>query len=91
MQRYERKRSVMTREEVLEKVNEVFRDVFDNESIVVNDSTTANDIEDWDSLNHITLISSIASEFGINFAMKDIVGFQNVGDMINCIMEKICK
>ena len=81
----------MSREEVLKKVNEVFRDVFDDESITVNDNTTANDIADWDSLNHITLISSIADEFGVNFAMKDIVGFQNVGDMINCIMDKICK
>ena len=61
----------MSREEILSKVNDVFHDVFDDDSIVVTESTTADDVEDWDSLMHITLISEIESAFGMKFQMKD--------------------
>ena len=77
----------MSRAEILEKVNEIFRDVFDDESIEIVESTTADDIEDWDSLTHITLISEIESEFGFKFAMKDVIGMKNVGEMVDIIME----
>mgnify|MGYP003295872580 CR=1 FL=1 len=53
----------MTREEILAKVNDIFHDVFDDDSIVVVECTTSEDVEDWDSLMHITLISEIESEF----------------------------
>ena len=79
----------MSREEVLEKVNTVFRDVFDDEGLVITDNTTANDIADWDSLTHITLISAIEDEFDIKFEMSDIVKFKNVGDMVDAICDKI--
>lgn len=81
----------MNREEILKKVNEIFKEIFDNEDLVITDSTTANDIDEWDSLTHITLISTVAEEFGINFDMADVVKFQNVGDMVDSIMEKLCK
>ncbi len=73
--------------EIFEKLNEIFRDVFDDDSITVTDSTSAADIEDWDSLTHITLISEVEEEFGIKFAMKDVIGMQNVGEMVDIIME----
>ena len=76
----------MSREEVLEKVNEIFHDVFDDDSIVVVEDTTAEDVEDWDSLMHITLISEIESEFGFKFQMKDVVGMKNVGEMLDIIL-----
>jgi acyl carrier protein len=57
----------MERNEIMEKVTSVFRDVFDNEELVITDSTTAADIEDWDSLTHITLISAIEDELGYKF------------------------
>ncbi len=75
----------MTRAEILEKVNEIFHDVFDDESIEVVEGTTADDIEDWDSLTHITLISEIESEFGFKFAMKDVLGMKDVGEMLDII------
>ena len=59
----------MSREDILEKVNEIFREVFEDDDIVVTEATTANDIEDWDSLMHITLISEIESAFGFRFAI----------------------
>lgn len=79
----------MSREEVLEKVNEVLKDVLDLEDLVIDDETTANDVDEWDSLNHISIISAIEDEFGISFNMTEVVNFQNVGDMVDKIMEKI--
>lgn len=75
----------MSREEILEKVNEIFHDVFEDDSIVVTEETTADDVEDWDSLMHITLISEVESAFGFKFQMKDVVGMKNVGEMIDII------
>ncbi len=79
----------MSREEILSKVNDVFHDVFDDDSIVVTESTTAEDVEDWDSLMHITLISEIESAFGMKFQMKDVVGMQNVGEMLDIIEKAV--
>ena len=79
----------MERKEVVSRVLKVFRDVFDDDSIVINDETTSKDIEGWESLTHISLISSIEDEFSIKFNTKEVINMQNVGDMIDCIMEKI--
>lgn len=77
----------MTRVEVFERLNAVFRDVFDDDSIIVNDDTTANDIEEWDSLIHITLVSEIEDEFGVRFKMKEVTKMKNVGEMADKILE----
>ena len=79
----------MNRTEILEKLNEVFHDVFDNNDIVVTEQTNANDIEEWDSLIHITLISAVEDEFDVSFDMKTVVSMKNVGDMIDAIEEPI--
>ncbi|WP_022768131.1 MULTISPECIES: acyl carrier protein [unclassified Butyrivibrio] len=79
----------MTREEVFEKMNEVFRDVFDDEDITVTDETTADDIEDWDSLEHINLVNAMEEEFGVKFTMGEIVALKNVGEMADLIMGKL--
>lgn len=77
----------MTRSEILEKATAIFRDVFDDESIVLTEETTAADIEDWDSLMHITLINEIEEAFGYKFGMKEVLGMKNVGEMCD-ILEK---
>lgn len=79
----------MTREEVLEKVMDIIRDVFDDEEIEVTDNTVASDVEGWDSLMHITLIGTIEDEFDIKFAMKDIVGLKNVGQLVDVIVDQV--
>ena len=79
----------MTREAVFETLNEVFRDVFDDESIVVNDATTSDDIEDWDSLEHINLIAAVEQEFGMKFNMGQVVTMKNVGEMVDIILSQI--
>ena len=71
----------MTGNEIFARLNEVFRDVFDDDSIVVKPATTADDIEDWDSLEHITLISAVEKEFGMKFKMGEISSMKNVGEM----------
>ena len=70
--------------EIYERLNRVFADVFD-EDVTVDASTTADDIEDWDSLTHITLISAIEEEFGMKFSMKEVVGMNNVGELAEIV------
>ena len=79
----------MTREAIYEKLNEVFQDVFDDESIIVNAETTADDIEDWDSLEHINLVSAVEKTFGVKFTMAQVVGMKNVGEMVEIILATI--
>lgn len=79
----------MTREEVYAILNEVFQDVFDDESIEVNDETTSDDIEDWDSLEHINLIAAVEQEFGMKFNMGQVVTMKNVGEMVDIILSQI--
>lgn len=78
----------MNKEEIFEKLNEVFRDVFDDDSIVVTETTTADDIEEWDSLEHINLIAAVEQEFGIKFNMGQVVSMKNVGEMAEIIMDQ---
>lgn len=75
------------REEIYDQLVEIFREVFDDDSIELNDNTCADDIDEWDSLMHITLIGTIEAEFGIKFPMKDVVGMKNVGDLVDRIAE----
>ena len=79
----------MSREEIFKKLNEDFCYVFDDPYIRVNDSTTAADIDGWESLTHITLISSVENAFDISFSMKEVVKMKNVGEMVDRIEEKI--
>ena len=77
----------MNREEIFEELHTVFRDVFGDDDIVVTDETTSSDIDGWDSLMHITLISEVESHFDIRFQMKDVIGMKNVGEMVDIIEE----
>lgn len=78
----------MNREEVLSSVNEIFIDVFDDEEIVIDDSTTAEDIEDWDSLEQVNLIVAIEKKFDMKFKMDEVYGMKNVGEMLDIILER---
>ena len=79
----------MTREEVYETLNGVFQDVFDDESIEVNDETTSEDVDGWDSLEHINLIAAVEQEFGVKFNMGQVVSMKNVGEMEDIILSQI--
>jgi acyl carrier protein len=77
----------MTREEVYERLNGVFREVFDDETLEVNDSTTSDDVEDWDSFEHINLVVAVEEEFGFKIPMGKTVTMKNVGEMVDIILE----
>lgn len=77
----------MTREQVYERLNQVFREVFDDDSIEVNDSTVANDIPEWDSFEHINLIVSVEDEFNFKIPMGKSVSMKNVGEMVDLILQ----
>jgi acyl carrier protein len=79
----------MTKKEITEKLQEIFRDIFDDESIVLFDDMTSDDVEDWDSLSHINLINDIEAQFGITFTTDEIVGTKNVGEFIQVIESKL--
>jgi acyl carrier protein len=78
----------MERKEILAGVNQVFIDTLDNEQIVVNESSSASDIEEWDSLTHIQLVVAIEKKFGIKFTSKEIQTWKNVGEMLDCMQQK---
>lgn len=78
----------MTREEVFERLNKVFRDVFDDDDITVTETTTSADIDDWDSLEHINLVAAVEQEFGMKFTLGQVVTMKNVGEMVDIILQK---
>lgn len=78
----------LTNSEIYERLTSVFRDVFDDSSIEICDQTTADDIEDWDSIEHITLVGAVESEFKIRFKMGEVSGMKNVGEMVRIISER---
>ena len=76
---------MLNREEVVERLNHLFRDIFDDDDISVTDATTAADIDGWDSLAHITLILSVEREFRIKMTAAEVGSLKNVGQMIDII------
>ncbi len=73
----------------MKRVTDIFRDVFDDEELMIYDSTNSDDIEDWDSLEHISLIVSMEKEFGLKFDIKEVNRLENVGEMIDLIKRKL--
>ena len=77
--------------EVKEKLQKVFRNVFDNESIELFDEMTANDLEEWDSLMHIQLLIAIEKEFSVYFKTEEVMETANVGQFIGLLNRKLNK
>ncbi len=79
----------MEREIVFKRVNEVCRDVFDDENLIVSDNTTADDVEGWDSLTHLSLVSELENMFNIRFTMGEIQKSRNLGELVDVIMKRM--
>ena len=79
---------MLDKKEIYERLNKVFRDVFDDEEIVVKPETVADDIEDWDSMMHITLVGAVEDEFGVRFKMGEVSTMKNVGEMAEIIASR---
>lgn len=74
-----------------EKLQEIFRDIFDDEELVITEEMTATDIEDWDSLAQINLIIAIEKEFKVRFSLEEVSKLKNIGEMLDLIKLKVKK
>ena len=79
----------MNDDTVLKELTDIFHQIFDDESIVLTPKTTANDIEEWDSFNHINIIIAIETRFGIKFQIAEIESLKNIGDAVAMIQKKL--
>jgi acyl carrier protein len=79
----------MTREEIIAKVQDIFRRELGNESIVLKDETVAEDIQEWTSLSHAQLVIAMEKELNIKFSLREMMSWQNVGEIVNSIEKKI--
>ncbi len=79
----------MEKSKILEKLQEIFCDVFDNDDIELTVDTVAEDIEEWDSLSHIQLTKEMEKAFGIKLTSREIMSWDNVGEMVDSIAAKL--
>lgn len=79
---------MLSKDEIIERLDDVFRDVFDDDTLEVDENTTADDIEDWDSIEHITLIGAVEDEFKMRSKMGEVSGMKDVGEMIGIIEQR---
>ena len=79
----------MERSEILAKVEEIFRDELEVDDLVLTDETTADDVEEWDSLSHVQLVAAMEEAFGIEFKSREILSWENIGDLIDSIEKKL--
>ncbi len=77
----------MKREEILLELQDIFREVFIDDALVLTDETTASDIDEWDSLMQVTLISEIENKYNREFSLEEVSNLRNVGDMVDLIMK----
>jgi len=73
----------------METLNDIFRLVFDDDEILINLEMTANDVDGWDSLSHVNLITAVEAKFKIRFNQKELLTMKNIGDLYNAIHSKI--
>ena len=79
----------MEREDILKRVEEIFREELGQNNLVLTDETTADDVEGWDSLSHVQLVAVMEDAFGIEFSSREILSWDNVGDLIDSIQKKV--
>ena len=79
----------MNREKVFNGVQDIFRDIFDEDDMVIGDDTSSDDVDEWDSLNHINLVSAIEKDFKIRFSLSELIVLKDVGAMVDLMMDKL--
>ena len=73
---------------IINRIQDIFRDIFDDESLEINESTNAEDIEEWDELSHIDIITAVEDEFSMRFRTREVSGVKNAGEISEIIMER---
>ena len=76
-------------QDILNKLNPIFARVFEDETLQITEESSARDIDKWDSLRHVLLISEIEKAFNIHFELEEMIGFQNVGDIARALEKKV--
>lgn len=79
----------MDKQELLKELNKIFIEVFDEEEILINENTTPDDIEDWDSLMQISLVTEIETRFKVKFKIEEVVNMNSVGEILNIVMKHL--
>lgn len=79
----------MERNDIMNRVQEVFRDELELDDLVLTDETTADDVEEWDSLSHVQLVVALEKAFSIKFTSREILSWDNIGDLVDCIEKKL--
>lgn len=79
----------MAREQIKDTIQKIFRDVLDNNTLILSDDTEAGDVEEWDSLTHIGLVTAIEKHYKIRFSLGELDDLKNVGDMLDTIQKKL--
>ncbi len=79
----------MDKNNITDKLTSVFRTVFENEDLTLTDEMTANDVDNWDSLTHMILVTEIEKDFEVKFKLKDLNKMKNVGNLIEVLISKL--
>lgn len=79
----------MDRAEVFEKMKDICKDVFEDDSLVLNETTTAKDVEGWDSLTHLSLMNELEEAFDVAFTLDETIESRNLGDLLNALMKHL--
>lgn len=79
----------MEKHEILNQLTGIFKNIFENDAVILQIDTTANDVDGWDSLTHTSMIVEVEKHFRVKFKLKEVLGFKNVGDMVNMIHSKL--
>ena len=82
---------MLTRDQLISKAQVIFRDVLDSPNLIVTDDLTASKVKGWDSLNHVTLVMTLEQEFAVKFTTREVMGWRNVGQMLDCLQGKLNK
>ena len=86
---YDGSKEEMENAEIYQRLNGIFRDVFDDDSIVARPDLTADDVDEWDSLSHIRLVLTVEKTFGIKFSASEVGNLKNVGEFVQLIQAKL--
>lgn len=78
----------MEKNEIVEKLTSVFREVFNDATITLRDEMTSNDVDNWDSLSHMLMITRVETLFGVKFRLKELNMLKKVGDIVSLLIEK---
>jgi acyl carrier protein len=82
---------MMSRDQIVSQAQVIFREVLDSPALVLTDELTAPKVQGWDSLNHVTLVMTLEEQFGVKFTTREVMGWRNVGQMLDCLQAKLNK